>query len=1404
DLEDLQAFREEVAEIEEGDGEAQKMLSISQLFGNTSSLPPQNQNSTGQHRKSKSKQEADKQASQVPKSRILEMLLDFLEFDCSSEDLGSFSYDLQFLALLLRYVDVLVKNSAIIPQICRRDRRGDEYVFVRWVPALINSDTKDVHQALVDACPRALVKFSPGVSSAAEKLLGVSTTDRLLTAREQVTSLVSLIVKRTLLARATNIMGSSHAFGAKDHDQLQWYAARHLATASWAQKHALKDKARVVPLVFEFQEPTNMYGNAKAANYFEMKEIPMSIHVWLSRLFFTDKDYRLRLLVKQKPRPFTGRAGAAQRNTTPAAGTTSMSPGIATDSKQQLEIEDTFALAVEVELLKEEKKVYALGKYLTLDHPRTMDVVATLNLLSDRIPGFEKAISKLGGKSYEKTQTIRLSQERERELAQLARTDPDLAAAMRSSLEDQAKEALLKKTDIADEDDGSIANRPEFDLLNFHYSQLGDIFLHVFPLLESLGVKIILPKKLKKREKPRLRMRVADNDGSTTTAADAGASSRTPGFATMSDNLSFNWTVAIGDKDVSIEEFEKMVEKQNGLVKFNDQFLMIDPAEMKQLFQRAKQVQKDKKKLSNFEVAQAALGCPHVLGKDVECLVDDKVAQLVQQKLSFDGHGADARSVRFPLYARPVVEKCILKVGEELEGKIYPELLEVACLHDGQTFDAEREMNGIQRSEHQTPVVKLLVSTSNKRQHFAKLKFGAPTEKKASAQQEEAAAPAGRAATSSQYYNSVGSLQSTLKAGGSGQPGLMHRTLSDTGTSSLLLNVCFKDMWRHGSVQESEKYVDNPFTRGPISKRHPPRLNAKVQGFIDALQLLLTGRGQSAPAGVPQGLGGLFPGGAPQVKELETARELPTSFEKFSDDELSEVFHRLKVAARPVLAAQEVNVLFRELKEIVTAAAENPAVKLAGQDYESCEEQSSSEQFSSGDVNKPVCDQEASSPKEAFPVPPDLCANLREYQKRGFQWLCHNIDFGFGCILADDMGLGKTVQVLTAILHFRNAIAGFPMQMPQAGGPFVAGGGPNTAAPAVPATQVFPGLSQKGQPFRVLVVCPTSLVDNWCAEAAKFTPSLRVIQYHGGQRAAALQKLLGHKVDESSSKTAGKKASMKTAKGKSKAMKALPPPADASTMSGAAAPLGSPSSSAAGDTTTSNADNQAQPGATASTQTSQLAEQQLPEVIVTSLGTARSDAAQLSKIDWFLLVLDEAQAIKNPSSQQTKALKSIPARHYLAMSGTPVENRLLEYWSIFDFVNKGYLGDTAGSFAKTYARPIEKDGCRETLQQFHRVTQPFLLRRLKTDKQIIKDLPDKVYCDEKCGLSKEQASLYQALVEHCMGNIEGKSKRKQGAQSDAEVLVGHVAAAAEDHAARAEQAGPARKRRKMGSSSAAG
>lgn len=170
------------------------------------------------------------------------------------------------------------------------------------------------------------------------------------------------------------------------------------------------------------------------------------------------------------------------------------------------------------------------------------------------------------------------------------------------------------------------------------------------------------------------------------------------------------------------------------------------------------------------------------------------------------------------------------------------------------------------------------------------------------------------------------------------------------------------------------------------------------------------------------------------------------------------------------------------------------------------------------------------------------------------------------------------------------------------------------------------------------------------------------------------------------------------------------------------------------------------------------------DVILTTYGTYRQDQEILKKEPWRLLVLDEAQAVKNITTGVTKAVRDLHARQVIAMSGTPVENRLSEYWSILSIVQPGLLG-TPDEFKEVYAQPIESNRDQKALEAFRRVTAPFMLRRLKTDKSIISDLPDKIVCNRYVDLTPEQAALYGKTLQSIMDKIkaltneEGRQKK---------------------------------------------
>jgi len=159
------------------------------------------------------------------------------------------------------------------------------------------------------------------------------------------------------------------------------------------------------------------------------------------------------------------------------------------------------------------------------------------------------------------------------------------------------------------------------------------------------------------------------------------------------------------------------------------------------------------------------------------------------------------------------------------------------------------------------------------------------------------------------------------------------------------------------------------------------------------------------------------------------------------------------------------------------------------------------------------------------------------------------------------------------------------------------------------------------------------------------------------------------------------------------------------------------------------------------------------DLVITSYALAFRDAKTFEAISWQGLVLDEAQNIKNPEAKQSQAIRKFPASFRISLTGTPVENRLSELWSILDFLNPGYLG-TRQFFQRRFAMPIEKYGDRDSLQTLRSLVQPFILRRLKTDREIIQDLPEKQEMNVFCGLSAEQATLYQKIVDESLAEIE--------------------------------------------------
>lgn len=167
----------------------------------------------------------------------------------------------------------------------------------------------------------------------------------------------------------------------------------------------------------------------------------------------------------------------------------------------------------------------------------------------------------------------------------------------------------------------------------------------------------------------------------------------------------------------------------------------------------------------------------------------------------------------------------------------------------------------------------------------------------------------------------------------------------------------------------------------------------------------------------------------------------------------------------------------------------------------------------------------------------------------------------------------------------------------------------------------------------------------------------------------------------------------------------------------------------------------------------QLVTAERPHVILSTYGTVSQDTEFLQNIEWATIVLDEAQNIKNMQTLQSKAIRKLLGDHHIALTGTPVENRLSELWAIFDFIHKGYLG-SFGRFNEEFILPIERDESESHKQKLRAKIQPFLLRRTKRDPHLQLNLPDKLESNEYCPLTTEQASLYEGYILETLDQLE--------------------------------------------------
>lgn len=335
----------------------------------------------------------------------------------------------------------------------------------------------------------------------------------------------------------------------------------------------------------------------------------------------------------------------------------------------------------------------------------------------------------------------------------------------------------------------------------------------------------------------------------------------------------------------------------------------------------------------------------------------------------------------------------------------------------------------------------------------------------------------------------------------------------------------------------------------------------------------------------------------------------------------------------------------------------------------------------------------ARSQDRTWTTPVNLQAVLRPYQRDGFAWAMALADAGFGACLADDMGLGKTLQALAVLLER-------------------AAGGP------------------------ALVIAPTSVCGNWALEAARFAPSLRVRIY--GERIDAP----GDVGDASAFASIDEIDEIDVGDGREDG--------DAA-GAGSLAPSPDPTHGFAATRVTAGLPSGVPDGPDRDHRRALLAQAGPGDVVIVSYGLLQRAAEDFHAREWHTVVADEAQAFKNASAQRARAMFDLRAGFRLALSGTPVENRLAELWSVMRFCNPGLLGSLA-RFNERFAIPIERNQQRATQRLLHRLISPFVLRRTKAE--VLDDLPPRTETILRIRPGPVEAAHYESLRRDALAEAE--------------------------------------------------
>ncbi|HYE63472.1 MAG TPA: DEAD/DEAH box helicase [Phycisphaerales bacterium] len=348
---------------------------------------------------------------------------------------------------------------------------------------------------------------------------------------------------------------------------------------------------------------------------------------------------------------------------------------------------------------------------------------------------------------------------------------------------------------------------------------------------------------------------------------------------------------------------------------------------------------------------------------------------------------------------------------------------------------------------------------------------------------------------------------------------------------------------------------------------------------------------------------------------------------------------------------------------------------------------------------------------EQLPPPKSFHGTLRPYQARGVSWMAFQETLGFGICLADDMGLGKTVQLLALIAHERE-VAEEQQRLAA-----------TTETSETVASRLVgtpdAGTEESSTKSRVQGTSDDATQQTPEPATSGEAPSVPASQDISTPRALVPPTLLlvpmsvvGNWIHECRRFCPDLKVLVHHGIGRLQGLDFLNKAVDS-------------------------------------------------DLVITTYALAHRDRELLGQVKWGRVVLDEAQYIKNPSAKQSQAVRSFEALKRVALTGTPVENRLTELWSIMDFLNPGYLG-SPGNFRTRFAVPIERYHDKSRGEQLRGLIRPFVLRRLKSDPLVVADLPEKVESREYSYLTSEQASMYESCVKRMLNEVdeaEGMQRR---------------------------------------------